>query len=114
MFNISRWVACEDGKSFRGVCSSAVWTLSQSDNKLSYVMHGSLKKNMNYDEIVFNYFRLDVSLKENLQLWAKADSHFESSYDKIGAVRILNQDVIENLFSFICSSNNNIIRYQHI
>ena len=73
-------------------------------------MHESLQKHLKCEEVLSNYFRLDVSLQDNLELWGKNDPHFKTSYDKIGAVRILNQDIVENLFSFICSSNNNIIR----
>ncbi|XP_011506271.1 PREDICTED: N-glycosylase/DNA lyase isoform X2 [Ceratosolen solmsi marchali] len=81
----------------------------QNDDKLIYTIHGSLKEDVGFSKILSDYFRLNLSLKENLRTWASVDSHFES-YNKLGAVRILNQDVVENLFSFICSSNNNIIR----
>jgi N-glycosylase/DNA lyase len=82
----------------------------QKDDKLFYTIHGTLKEDVKFDEVLSDYFRLNLSLKENLENWSKVDSHFEN-YNKLGAVRILNQDVIENLFSFICSSNNNISRY---
>ncbi|XP_058791601.1 N-glycosylase/DNA lyase [Phymastichus coffea] len=105
-----RWTACDSDGKFRGVFGSTVWTLSQNDNKIIYTMHQSLQKGFKCEEVLSNYFRLDVSLKENIKTWANSDSHFKSVYDKIGAVRILDQDVVENIFSFICSSNNNIQR----
>jgi 3-methyladenine DNA glycosylase/8-oxoguanine DNA glycosylase len=58
------------------------------------------------------YFRLDVSLKEHYAQWAKKDPHFEKAAEKFTGVRILCQDPVENLFSFICSSNNNIARFE--
>ncbi|XP_014223188.1 N-glycosylase/DNA lyase [Trichogramma pretiosum] len=103
-----RWVECNDG--YRGVFHNTVWTLVQRDNKIFYTIHGSLKNDLNYGEILSKYFRLDVSLKENIQKWADCDSHFKTAYDQVGPVRMLDQDIVENLFSFICSSNNNITR----
>ena len=100
----------EDGKSYRGVFSGRLWTLSQDDHSLIYTVHGSLE-DTDFEEILSSYFRFDISLKENLEKWFLVDKHFQKSYETIGSVRILNQDVVENLFSFICSSNNNIIRY---
>lgn len=73
-------------------------------------MHQSLKKDLSCDKVLEDYFRLDVPLKKHIETWANTDSHFKNVYGQIGAVRILNQDIVENLFSFICSSNNNIQR----
>ncbi|KAJ8681203.1 hypothetical protein QAD02_016990 [Eretmocerus hayati] len=106
-----RWVSCKDDeKSFQGVFSQTVWTLTQNDHQITYTVHGSLNEELNYDKVLYKYFRLNVSLREHLKTWSHADPHFENSCDKIGAVRMLDQDVTENLFSFICSSNNNIAR----
>ena len=44
------------------------------------------------------------------QKWADVDPVFENIALKFPGVRILKQDPVENLFSFICSSNNNIQR----
>ena len=44
-------------------------------------------------------------------LWSKADSNFAAVSPQFPGVRMLNQDPVENVFSFICSSNNNIQRY---
>lgn len=74
-------------------------------------MQGPLIDSKNYDEILSNYFRLDVSLEELCKKWAVADQHFEKSQNEMNGVRILDQEVVENLFSFICSSNNNIQRF---
>lgn len=105
-----RWTDCNENKSFRGVFADTVWTLSQDDKKLTYVMHGSLIEDVKHHKLLYDYFQLNISLKENLKIWCSRDSHFENTYQKVGAVRMLNQDVVENLFSFICSSNNNITR----
>lgn len=63
-------------------------------------------------DLLRKYFRLDVSLKQHYAQWAKKDPHFEKAAEKFAGVRILCQDPVENLFSFICSSNNNIARFE--
>ena len=103
-------MALKDGKSYRGVFAGQVWTLNQNNNSLIYTAHEPLK-DTDYDKILSNYFRFEVSLKENFEKWTVADKHFQKALESVGGVRILNQDIVENLFSFICSSNNNIIRY---
>lgn len=67
-----------------------------------------------YEDLLNAYFRLEVDLKECYQQWATAHKHFESLSCNFSAIRVLDQDPIENLFSFICSQNNHISRYFHI
>ena len=45
------------------------------------------------------------------KLWSKVDPVFKDLSVKFSGVRMLRQDPVENIFSFICSSNNNISRY---
>jgi 3-methyladenine DNA glycosylase/8-oxoguanine DNA glycosylase len=63
------------------------------------------------NDLLRKYFRLDVSLEEHYAQWSKMDPHFKKAAEKFTGVRILSQDPVENLFSFICSSNNNIGRF---
>jgi N-glycosylase/DNA lyase len=57
-----------------------------------------------------SYFRLDICLENLFRTWCHSDTHFSKvAHDFIG-LRLLRQDPVENLFSFICSSNNNIAR----
>lgn len=74
-------------------------------------MQGPLIDSKNYDEILSEYFRLNECLTDLCKKWIAVDQHFKKSLNKINGVRILNQNVVENVFSFICSSNNNIQRY---
>ncbi|KAL3872396.1 hypothetical protein ACJMK2_040324 [Sinanodonta woodiana] len=57
-----------------------------------------------------DYFQLHVNLGHLYQTWAKADPNFEQTSQTFSGIRILRQDPVECLFSFICSSNNNISR----
>lgn len=62
------------------------------------------------EDILRDYFQLDVDLAQLSENWSKADTHFADIHARYKGVRMLRQDPIENLFSFICSSNNNITR----
>ncbi|CAI2175227.1 1498_t:CDS:2 [Funneliformis geosporum] len=62
-------------------------------------------------EFLIDYFQLNtVNLGECYTKWSKADKHFAKIALKFKGIRILRQDPIENLFCFICSTNNNINR----
>ncbi|XP_074602365.1 8-oxoguanine DNA glycosylase isoform X2 [Brevipalpus obovatus] len=62
------------------------------------------------NEVLYDYFQLKVPLEKYYQIWSKADSNFAEKAIKFTGIRMLRQDPVENLFSFICSSNNNIPR----
>lgn len=73
---------------------------------------GKLLYEPNYYRSLLNtYFRLDVDLSKDYNQWKAAHVHFASSTsDKESLITQLNQDVVENIFSFICSQNNHITR----
>ena len=54
---------------------------------------------------------MNVSLKNLYQQWSQNDENFAKKCPNFPGVRMLDQDPVENVFSFICSSNNNIQRY---
>ncbi|KAK3879297.1 hypothetical protein Pcinc_016127 [Petrolisthes cinctipes] len=125
---------------WRGVVANRVWTLSQDETHLFCQPHASSEdsrpvcktsKNTKWKksgksmaplqpeidmsqekvEAIFrNYFQLDVCLMKLYTVWAEADDNFASVSSKFPGIRMLNQNPVENLFSFICSSNNNIQR----
>lgn len=63
-----------------------------------------------YDKMLRDYFRLDVNLDKYYIEWSTVDPYFEMAAEEFYGIRILAQDPVENIFSFICSSNNNISR----
>lgn len=124
---------------WRGVLGNKVWTLSQDETHLYCQPHVSsdntinktsrkTKKRKKCDEsvsvsqpeidmseekveaIFSDYFQLHVCLMKLYTTWSAADKNFASVSSKFSGIRMLNQDPVENLFSFICSSNNNIQR----
>ena len=69
------------------------------------------KKDQNYfEQILWDYFQLDVNLHDLYDHWSEVDPNFRTKAQQFPGVRILRQEPVENLFSFICSSNNNISR----
>ncbi|CAB4057270.1 OGG1 [Lepeophtheirus salmonis] len=57
-----------------------------------------------------DYFQLNVKLDPLYKEWSKVDKQFSKVAKHYPGVRMLRQDPVENVFSFICSSNNNIKR----
>ncbi|XP_071332685.1 N-glycosylase/DNA lyase [Trachinotus anak] len=64
------------------------------------------------EEMLRDYFQLNVELGELYREWGAADPHFKQIADIFTGVRMLRQDPTECLFSIICTSNNNISRIQ--
>ncbi|KAL1919359.1 uncharacterized protein VTP21DRAFT_2052 [Calcarisporiella thermophila] len=60
-------------------------------------------------EILQDYFRLHLSYVKECKRWSK-DSNFARVVKAFSGHRLLKLDPIECLFSFICSSNNNVAR----
>ncbi|XP_058293224.1 N-glycosylase/DNA lyase isoform X6 [Hylobates moloch] len=98
-----------------GVLADQVWTLTQTEEQLHCTVYRGDKSQASRptpDELdaVRKYFQLDVTLAQLYHHWGSVDSHFQEVAQKFQGVRLLRQDPIECLFSFICSSNNNIAR----
>lgn len=99
-----------------------VWTLSQNATHLLYqvicnksVLKGDFSHNaLHWEQILRDYFRLDINLEVCYAAWKAAHDHFKQTASYFCAVRVLNQELVENLISFLCSQNNHINRYNHI
>lgn len=89
-----------------------VWLLRESPSgEIEYKVLIELipKTENDCEDLLRGYFRLEVDLEQEYNKWCKAHSHFDD-INQFHAVRVLNQDPVENLFSFICSQNNHISR----
>lgn len=98
-----------------GVLADQVWTLTQTEDQLYCTVYRGddsqvSRPTLEELETLHKYFQLDVSLAQLYSHWASVDSHFQRVAQKFQGVRLLRQDPTECLFSFICSSNNNIAR----
>ncbi|XP_018431607.1 PREDICTED: N-glycosylase/DNA lyase [Nanorana parkeri] len=61
-------------------------------------------------EMLEDYFQLHLSLRELYRQWGESDANFQKVAREFSGIRILRQDPIECLFSFICTTNNHISR----
>ncbi|KAI8518638.1 8-oxoguanine glycosylase ogg1 [Branchiostoma belcheri] len=123
-----------------GVLAGRVWKLSQTDTHVLYQVIGhvqdqtitprpgrknqkrkssspietrnaSVKKKIKSEENALDTEeQLDVKLTDLYEQWCQADPHFKQVSPNFTGIRMLRQDPVENLFSFICSSNNHISR----
>ncbi|XP_052576138.1 N-glycosylase/DNA lyase isoform X7 [Peromyscus californicus insignis] len=98
-----------------GVLADQVWTLTQTEERLYCTVYREDKSQVGKPTLeeldaLHKYCQLDVSLAQLYSQWASVDSHFQKVAQKFQGVRLLRQDPTECLFSFICSSNNNIAR----
>ncbi|XP_041369698.1 N-glycosylase/DNA lyase-like [Gigantopelta aegis] len=60
--------------------------------------------------ILRDYFQLNICLTKLYDHWSDVDPHFKEVSSKYSGIRMIRQDPVETLFSFICSSNNSIPR----
>ena len=102
-----RWI-CTDKNVWTGVIGSRVIYLKQiSDNSISWYC-----PNDSYVDplILRRYLHLDQNLSELEKSWHFNDPQIGKKVKFGKGLRLLRQDFVETLFSFICSSNNNIKR----
>ncbi|KAH9510756.1 8-oxoguanine glycosylase ogg1 [Dermatophagoides farinae] len=78
----------------------STWPAKVSTKKIHNSFHNQLE----------HYFRLDIDLDHLYDHWSRCDRHFHQISSRLKGIRLLRQDIVENVFSFICSSNNNIQR----
>lgn len=108
----------QEGKEhWAGVFANRVWVLQQEDDYINYEVYEQEGTNSSlpsetYNSILSDYFRLDsTDLEKHYAEWSEKDRFFKRAAEQFYGIRILKQDVTENLFSFICSQNNHISRY---
>lgn len=71
---------------------------------------GALDLRKSFVRSLESYFRLDSDIDTLYTKWFKNDTHFNKTSNKYRGIRLLRQNIPENIFSFICSTNNNVAR----
>jgi len=117
-----RWKqSSEDPQVWVGVLNKKLWLLQQSEcGSIQYQTLSILDNDYNLkisndnfreDEIFLkSYFQFNINVSKLYEQWSKNDLFFKDLKTPFYGIRILRQDPTENLFSFICSQNNNIVR----
>jgi N-glycosylase/DNA lyase len=97
-----------------GVLEERVLMIKETSNTtLAYVVHGSSD---DVKPLLRAYFQLQTPLAPLYEKWSVADPNWFARLplSVFQGVRVLEQDPVECLFSFLCSSNNNIPRITKI
>lgn len=103
---IIRWKETASNE-YSGVFAGGFWTLQQHNDHINFERIPSLKSDK---ESLCNYLRMDEPLDEYYKEWSLCDPIFKKSAERFKGIRMLQQEPVENILSFICSSNNNITR----
>lgn len=88
--------------------SSSSSSSSSSVNLSSLILIESKEELKEKKDCLKDYFRLDICLESLMNHWSKSDDNFDGV--RFIGLRLMKQDPLECLFSFICSQNNNISR----
>ncbi|KAG1693582.1 hypothetical protein DVH05_023347 [Phytophthora capsici] len=96
-----------------GVVGRRVFAVRERDDTVQFqCLHPTdLSTKEAIDELSY-YFRLDVSADPLYERWTTPVDRMTEIICRLRGMRIIRQDPVECLFSFICSSNNNIARIQ--
>ncbi|UKJ88331.2 7,8 dihydro-8-oxoguanine DNA glycosylase [Theileria orientalis] len=96
------WKSVGD-KHWAGVLDSSVYEIKQGDETTFYrTIYGECSK-----ERLWQYFDLNHEYTID---YSKAPKSVHNIFNNNQGVRILQQDPLESLISFLCSTNNNIVR----
>ncbi|QDZ19581.1 DNA glycosylase [Chloropicon primus] len=113
-----RWVETREG-AFTGIIGSRAYELEQLADSVRYrvVARGGRGAEGRSDEetaedleVLREYFQLHLKLRDFIEHWSSCDNRFSAVKEYYPGARLLRQDPVECLFSFVCSSNNNISR----
>jgi len=92
-----------------GVLQSRLLLITQDDSDIFYHCVNQPGAE-DIEENLKDYFQLKIDLPSLYSEWSKNDPIFDKISQDYPGVRMLRQDPVENVFSFICSANNNIAR----
>ncbi|RMX67822.1 hypothetical protein KXD40_000634 [Peronospora effusa] len=96
-----------------GVVGHRVFALRERDDIVHFqCLHPSDLPTTEGIEELSHYFRLEVDAEPLYERWTTTSDSMTTILLRMRGLRIVRQDPVECLFSFICSSNNNIARIQ--
>eukprot|EP00274_Cyanoptyche_gloeocystis_P002879 CAMPEP_0196662274 /NCGR_PEP_ID=MMETSP1086-20130531/47972_1 /TAXON_ID=77921 /ORGANISM="Cyanoptyche gloeocystis , Strain SAG4.97" /LENGTH=252 /DNA_ID=CAMNT_0041997553 /DNA_START=189 /DNA_END=943 /DNA_ORIENTATION=- len=108
-----RWRRTDDDE-WTGVHGKRVVTLRQSKGHGDILFRTVPKLKTDelapFEQSLVEFFNLRYNLEELYAQWSAADTRFAQVGEFLPGARVLRQDAVECVFSFLCSSNNNISR----
>lgn len=104
-----RWNEEKDG-SYTGIFKNNVLNVRKNNKDIFFkgIVNGDIK------DVVNDYFDLGTNYDLIKKELSKIDDNISKSVKYGSGIRILNQDLVETIFSFIISANNNIPRIKSI
>ncbi|KCZ79751.1 hypothetical protein H312_02864 [Anncaliia algerae PRA339] len=90
-----------DCSSYTGVFNNEIITFHQRDKEVYYDYSRNIQKELEY------FFTLDISYIPLLLNWRETCNFYKLEYN---GLRLLRCDLLECIFTFICSSNNTVKR----
>ncbi|KXS11294.1 DNA glycosylase [Gonapodya prolifera JEL478] len=115
-----RWRKTEESE-WTNVLDGKLVSVKQTDNDVLFrtykprevAVSDTSKDSQDLKSYLRDYFQLDTSLQDLYTSWATADPNFRrvgSQNVAFRGIRVLRQHPVENLITFICTSNNNVAR----
>lgn len=107
----SEWIGIIDNRYVVSLCQHSDqidYRVLNSDLILQNSNQSTVKRQLH--ESLLDYFWLDEDISTLYSSWSELDVNFAKISSRYKGIRLLRQDVTENIISFICSSNNNISR----
>lgn len=119
---VKRQASCEKFEIWLGILNHWVIELKQNStngyiewNILNYSLsndkHSKFSRSF-FDNLLKDYFRLNIPLQDYYKKWSKVDNNFAKVSLHFKGIRMLQQDPTESIFTYICSANNNISRIE--
>lgn len=109
-----RWFE-ESENEFIGIVQHFLIRLKHNNDDLQYVFYTNEtfskinEEKVDCSKFLENYFQFSIRISDLIEKWSKVDQRFQNEQIPSG-IRLLAQEPLENLISFICSSNNNVQR----
>jgi len=109
MFFSCRKLCDEPEIKYCGVALNTYWVLTPESEQITYEAHAEAdNQEHDFNALLSDYLRADFDLEQEQNAWLQADEQFTKFVGK--PVRMLSQDPLENIISFLCSQNNHIKR----
>lgn len=93
-----------------GVIENSIFCLKQTKKDTLFKIIKTDLADQQAEQLLRDYLHLDYDLEALYKGWSKNDKHFRKISLLFPGIRLLRQPPLECLYSFICSTNNNIPR----